>query len=182
MESKRRVKLSAVTAAEAPPIPLTAHELVTLRSMVASAQRRSERRAKDNIESGLAQELPGADADAIRAATMAVLHGKLEAWCEMTWPLVDRADAALMAEGEPEDDEPEPEPEPEPIAAEVVEGEGETVGEARWKAHRELERRVGEVDARNVTFVTVSEGVRGLLGVGREPAKVMARLVTQSGS
>lgn len=177
MESKRQIKLSAVTAALEPPIPLTAHDLVTLRSMVASAQRRAERRAAANQETGFAEELPGGDADAIRAATMLVLHGKLEAWCEMTWPLVDKAERELLAAVA--EDEPEPEDDSED---EVVEGEGETIGEARWRARRELERRFGTVDPRSVSFVTLSEGVRGMLGVGQKPARVMARVTQPSGS
>jgi spoIIIJ-associated protein len=58
----------------------------------------------------------------------------------------------------------------------TVEGTGDTVGEARWAALRELERQVGTVDPAAVEIVVVSEGERGLLGVGREPARVIARL------
>lgn len=57
-----------------------------------------------------------------------------------------------------------------------VEGTGDTVGEARWAALRELERRLGSVDQSAVEIVVVSEGERGLLGVGKEPARVLARL------
>jgi spoIIIJ-associated protein len=57
-----------------------------------------------------------------------------------------------------------------------VEGTGDTVGEARWAALRELERRLGTVDQSAVEIVVVSEGERGLLGVGKEPARVLARL------
>lgn len=57
-----------------------------------------------------------------------------------------------------------------------VEGTGDTVGEARWAALRELERRLGAVDQAAVEIVVVSEGERGLLGVGREPARVLARV------
>jgi spoIIIJ-associated protein len=57
----------------------------------------------------------------------------------------------------------------------TVEGTGDTVGEARWAALRELERQVGPVDQAAVEIVVVSEGERGLLGVGREPARVLAR-------
>jgi spoIIIJ-associated protein len=57
-----------------------------------------------------------------------------------------------------------------------VEGTGDTVGEARWAALRELERRLGAVDQSTVEIVVVSEGERGLLGVGREPARVLARV------
>jgi spoIIIJ-associated protein len=58
----------------------------------------------------------------------------------------------------------------------TVEGSGDTVGEARWAALRELERQVGTVDPAEVEIVVVSEGERGLLGVGREPARVIAKL------
>ena len=53
--------------------------------------------------------------------------------------------------------------------------EGETVGEAKWTALRELERRFPGLDKANVRFAVLSEGERGLLGVGQVPARVMAR-------
>ena len=59
-----------------------------------------------------------------------------------------------------------------------VEAEGETVGEAKWSALRELERRFPGVDKSNVRFAVVSEGERGLLGVGHVPARVIARLTS----
>ena len=59
----------------------------------------------------------------------------------------------------------------------VVEAEGETVGEAKWTALRELERRFPGLDKAAVRFTVVSEGERGLLGVGRVPAKVVAKAV-----
>lgn len=55
-----------------------------------------------------------------------------------------------------------------------VEAEGETVGEAKWVALRELERRVPGIDRTAVQLQVVSEGERGLLGVGAQPAKVIA--------
>jgi spoIIIJ-associated protein len=55
------------------------------------------------------------------------------------------------------------------------EGTGDTVGEARWAALRELERTLGPVDQSAVEIVVISEGERGLLGVGKEPARVLAR-------
>jgi spoIIIJ-associated protein len=58
----------------------------------------------------------------------------------------------------------------------VVETEGETVGEAKWTALRELERRFPGLDKANVRFTVVSEGERGLLGVGQVPARVLARV------
>ena len=56
----------------------------------------------------------------------------------------------------------------------TVEATGETVGEAKWSALRELERRVPGLDRDAVSFQVVSEGERGLLGVGYEPARVIA--------
>ena len=55
-----------------------------------------------------------------------------------------------------------------------VESSGETVGEARWAALHELERRFPSLDRAAVEFVVLSEGERGLLGVGYEPARVLA--------
>ena len=59
----------------------------------------------------------------------------------------------------------------------VVEAEGETVGEAKWTALRELERRFPGLDKSAVRFTVLSEGERGLLGVGRVPARVIAQAV-----
>ena len=56
----------------------------------------------------------------------------------------------------------------------TVEGTGETVGEAKWAALRELEHRHPRLDKSAVQFEVVSEGERGLLGVGYEPARVVA--------
>ena len=55
-----------------------------------------------------------------------------------------------------------------------VEATGETVGEAKWVALRELERLVPGLDKAAVRFQVVAEGERGLLGVGYEPARVVA--------
>jgi spoIIIJ-associated protein len=57
----------------------------------------------------------------------------------------------------------------------VVEAEGETVGEAKWVGLRELERRFPGLDRDLVRFEVVSEGERGLLGVGTSPARILAR-------
>jgi spoIIIJ-associated protein len=57
-----------------------------------------------------------------------------------------------------------------------VEATGDTVGEARWSALHELERRHPGLDREAVEFQVVSEGARGLLGVGYEPARVIAVL------
>jgi spoIIIJ-associated protein len=58
----------------------------------------------------------------------------------------------------------------------VVESEGETVGEAKWTALRELERRFPGLDKARVRFTVLSEGERGLLGVGQVPARVLAKV------
>jgi spoIIIJ-associated protein len=55
-----------------------------------------------------------------------------------------------------------------------VEAEGETVGEAKWAALRELERLDPAIDKATVRFQVVSEGERGILGVGYSPARVIA--------
>ena len=55
-----------------------------------------------------------------------------------------------------------------------VEATGETVGEAKWKALRDLERMAPGLDKTTVRFQVVSEGERGLLGVGYTPARVVA--------
>jgi spoIIIJ-associated protein len=61
------------------------------------------------------------------------------------------------------------------VSGEVtVEATGETVGEAKWAALRELERKVPGLDKSTVQFEVVSEGERGLLGVGFAPARVLA--------
>jgi spoIIIJ-associated protein len=55
-----------------------------------------------------------------------------------------------------------------------VEATGETVGEAKWAALRQLERQRPGIDRNTVRFEVVSEGERGLLGVGYAPARVVA--------
>jgi spoIIIJ-associated protein len=57
-----------------------------------------------------------------------------------------------------------------------VEAAGETVGEAKWAALRELEKQHPGVDKAAVHFQVVTEGERGLLGVGFTPARVIARI------
>jgi spoIIIJ-associated protein len=57
-----------------------------------------------------------------------------------------------------------------------VEATGETVGEAKWAALRELERLRPGLDKAAVRFEVVAEGERGLLGVGFAPARVVATL------
>jgi spoIIIJ-associated protein len=57
-----------------------------------------------------------------------------------------------------------------------VEATGETVGEAKWTALRELEQLVPGFDRETVEFDVLSEGERGLLGVGYTPARVVAKV------
>ena len=63
-----------------------------------------------------------------------------------------------------------------------VEASGETVGEAKWAALRELERKRPGLDKASVRFQVVSEGERGLLGVGYEPARVIASCDDEGGA
>jgi spoIIIJ-associated protein len=56
----------------------------------------------------------------------------------------------------------------------TAEGTGETVGEAKWAALRDLERRFPGIDKADVRFEVLAEGERGLLGVGYAPARVIA--------
>jgi spoIIIJ-associated protein len=61
------------------------------------------------------------------------------------------------------------------VSAELtVEATGETVGEAKWKALRELEQLAPGLDKAGVRFQVLAEGERGLLGVGYTPARVIA--------
>jgi spoIIIJ-associated protein len=57
-----------------------------------------------------------------------------------------------------------------------VETTGETVGEAKWAALRELEKLYPGLDKSAVRFQVLSEGERGLLGVGFSPARVVAAI------
>jgi spoIIIJ-associated protein len=61
-----------------------------------------------------------------------------------------------------------------------VEATGETVGEAKWQALRELERLAPGLDKSAVHFEVVAEGERGLLGVGYAPARVVATVQVPS--
>jgi spoIIIJ-associated protein len=61
-----------------------------------------------------------------------------------------------------------------------VEATGETVGEAKWAALRELEKLHPGLDKGAVRFQVVSEGERGLLGVGYAPARVVALVDAES--
>jgi spoIIIJ-associated protein len=58
----------------------------------------------------------------------------------------------------------------------TTEATGETVGEAKWAALRELERLHPGLDKSAVRFEVVAEGERGILGVGYKPARVLAHL------
>jgi spoIIIJ-associated protein len=62
----------------------------------------------------------------------------------------------------------------------TAEATGETVGEAKWAALRELERRHPGLDKAAVQFEIVAEGERGILGVGYEPARVVAHLPAEA--
>jgi spoIIIJ-associated protein len=69
------------------------------------------------------------------------------------------------------------------VSGEVsVEATGETVGEAKWKALRDLERLAPGLDKASVRFQVVSEGERGLLGVGFTPARVVASADAPAGA
>jgi len=59
-----------------------------------------------------------------------------------------------------------------------VEATGETVGEAKWKALRDLQRLTPGLDRESVRYQVVEEGERGLLGVGYTPARVIATAAT----
>ena len=61
-----------------------------------------------------------------------------------------------------------------------MEATGETVGEAKWAALRELEKQHPGLDKSAVHFQVVTEGERGLLGVGFAPAKVVATTSTDA--
>ena len=60
------------------------------------------------------------------------------------------------------------------MSSTTIEATGETVGEAKWAALRELEQRHPGLDKSAVRFEVISEGERGLLGVGYLPARVIA--------
>ena len=62
----------------------------------------------------------------------------------------------------------------------TAEATGETVGEAKWAALRELERRHPGLDKAAVQFEVVAEGERGILGVGYAPARVLAHLPAEA--
>ena len=66
------------------------------------------------------------------------------------------------------------------IADLTAEATGETVGEAKWAALRELERRHPGLDKAAVQFEVVAEGERGILGVGYEPARVVAHVPAEA--
>jgi spoIIIJ-associated protein len=61
-----------------------------------------------------------------------------------------------------------------------VESSGETVGEAKWAALRELEKLYPGLDKAAVRFQIITEGERGLLGVGFSPARVVAVVEEES--
>jgi spoIIIJ-associated protein len=63
-----------------------------------------------------------------------------------------------------------------------VEATGETVGEAKWKALRDLQRLAPGLDRETVRYQVVEEGERGLLGVGYTPARVIATAAAPEGA
>jgi spoIIIJ-associated protein len=63
-----------------------------------------------------------------------------------------------------------------------IEATGETVGEAKWSALRELEKLQPGLDKAAVKFQVISEGERGLLGVGFAPARVIATVASDRGA
>jgi spoIIIJ-associated protein len=66
------------------------------------------------------------------------------------------------------------------VADLTAEATGETVGEAKWAALRELERRHPGLDKASVQFEVLAQGERGILGVGYEPARVIAHLPAEA--
>jgi spoIIIJ-associated protein len=68
----------------------------------------------------------------------------------------------------------------EELADLTAEATGETVGEAKWAALRELERRHPGLDKAAVQFEVLAEGERGILGVGYEPARVIAHVPAEA--
>jgi spoIIIJ-associated protein len=73
------------------------------------------------------------------------------------------------------------EPEEPLLGEDSAEATGETVGEAKWAALRELEQRFPGLDKGSVRFQVLSEGERGLLGVGQVPARVIAQVAPGGG-
>lgn len=71
------------------PVPLTVHELRTLRDLVGYERGRSERKAARTVERGV--ELPGENANACRAERLGAIEEKLEAWLKAAWPVVSDA-------------------------------------------------------------------------------------------
>ena len=62
----------------------------------------------------------------------------------------------------------------------TAEATGETVSEAKWNALRELERQAPALDKSAVRFQVLTEGERGLLGVGYSPARVLAAVTADA--
>lgn len=156
---EERGVLGDVVAPE-PPEGFTVLEVQNLQKLVREQLRRAERRFERDKAAGGPKNLPGADANVVRMQVYGPMDEKLEAWLQECWPLVDEAKihAGLGA-------------------TLTAQGEGETVGEAQWNAMRALEMRAnGRFDPKRVEVVVISEGVRGMLGVGQEPAKVMVKL------
>src|SRR3954470_17547677 len=56
----------------------------------------------------------------------------------------------------------------------TVEATGDTVSEAKWAGRSGGQLLVPSLDKESVRFQVLSEGERGLLGVGSTPARVLA--------
>lgn len=189
MDEAPNTKPKDLALTPCPPVPLTAYELISIMRTAATNARRAARRSQANFESGRLDSYDGQhDADALRAENLTRIYEKLDEWIVATWPSVW---AAMCDAGDCEDEDASREawlaevyPEgsrlqrlhPPKATDDSFEGLGETLGEARFNARRALERRVGSVKPDKIKFVTVTEGQRGMLGVGHEPARVLARL------
>src|SRR5207248_4817510 len=95
-------------------------------------------------------------------------------------PAADAGSVRLAAAPPGASQEETYEPEVNEVTDVTAEATGETVGEAKWAALRELERRHPGLDKAAVQFEVVAEGERGILGVGYEPARVVAHLPAEA--
>src|SRR5699024_7840820 len=95
-------------------------------------------------------------------------------------PVAEARSVGLAAASPGEAQEEAHQPEMSELADPTSEATGETVGEAKWAALRELERRYPGLDKAAVQFEVVAEGERGILGVGYEPARVVAHLPAEA--
>ncbi len=103
---------------------------------------------------------------AARGRRRAAATRKPKAESEATPAVADRPTATRQEEEEAREAMSD-----EPLRVETT---GETVGEAKWAALRELEQLYPGLDKASVRFQVLTEGERGLLGVGYTPARVVA--------